>query len=140
MNTHETFDRAPPVKTSSDRSFGLVFAAVFAIVGLIPLVRAQPVRAWALGIAAAFVVVALVRPALLAPANRLWTRLGALLHRIVNPVVTGLLFYLAVTPTGLIIRAMGRDPLRLRRDPAAESYWIRRDPPGPPPESMPQQF
>ena len=137
---HETFDRAPPVKTSSDRSFGLVFAAVFAIVGLIPLVRAQPARAWALGIAVAFVVVALVRPALLAPANRLWTRLGALLHRIVNPVVTGLLFYLAVTPTGLIIRAMGRDPLRLRRDPAAESYWIRRDPPGPPPESMPQQF
>ncbi len=70
--------------------------------------------------------------------NRLWTRFGLLIHAIVSPVVLGLLFYGVITPTGLIMRALGKDPLGLAYEPAAESYWIKRRPPAP--ETMRDQF
>ena len=140
MSTHEDFDRSGEAKTSSDRSFGIVFAVVFAVVWLWPLVFDGRPRWWALVLAAAFLIVALAAPRLLAPANRLWTKFGTLLHHVVSPVVLGFLFYLVVTPTGMIMRGFGKDPLRLRPKPKAESYWIDRRPPGPPPESMPHQF
>jgi hypothetical protein len=93
-----------------------------------------------LAIAAGFLAVALVRPSLLSPLNRLWFMFGLLLHKIVTPVIMGLIFFLTVTPTGLIMRLSGRDPLRLRRDPEAKTYWIEREPPGPDPETMRNQF
>ena len=138
--THERLVREDKVKGSSDRSFGLVFAAVFAIIGLIPLLGDGGVRVWSLAVAVVFLALALVRPVVLAPLNHLWTRFGLLLHRIVNPIIMGLLFYLVVTPTGLIIRMLGKDLLRLRFDPQAKSYWIERQPPGPAPETMKDQF
>ncbi len=137
---HEDFARDDKVEGSSDRSFGFVFAAVFTLIGLWPLMGGGQVRIWALGIAAAFAVVVLARPGLLAPLNRLWTRFGLLLHKVVSPLIMGMLFYLTVTPIGLLMRAMGKDPLRLRPDPDAASYWIERDPPGPAPETMKNQF
>lgn len=137
---HESFERRTEVKVSSDRSFGLVFAAFFAIVALLPLLRGGDLRSWALFPAAAFLVLAIVRPALLAPFNRLWTRFGLLLHKVVNPVVLGLLFVLAVTPVGLVMRLMGKDPLKRRFEPEAASYWIPREDVGPAPETMRNQF
>jgi hypothetical protein len=95
---------------------------------------------WAVAIALVCLVVSLVAPRLLRPLNRVWLRLGLLLHHVVNPVVMALVYYTAVVPTGLILRARGKDLLRLRRDPEADSYWISRQPPGPPPDSMPRQF
>ncbi|MBT3401824.1 MAG: hypothetical protein HN420_17765, partial [Rhodospirillaceae bacterium] len=91
-------------------------------------------------VAIAFLAIAFLRPGLLAPLNRLWTRFGLLLHRIVNPIVMGFLFYLTVTPMALIMRALGKDLLRLKRDPEAKSYWIERTPPGPAPDTMSNQF
>jgi hypothetical protein len=88
----------------------------------------------------AFAGVALVRPALLTPMNRLWTKFGLLLSKIMNPLVLGILFYATVVPIGLLMRATGKDPLRLKFDRAAPSYWIVREPPGPPAESMKNQF
>ena len=70
----------------------------------------------------------------------MWVKLGALLYVIVSPIVMALLFYLTVTPLALLMRVPGKDPLRLRRDPNAASYWIERTPPGPAPESMKNQF
>ena len=140
MSTHENLARKHEIKGSSDRSFGYVFAAFFAIVGLWPLLHGETPRLWSLAIAAAFLVVALVRPALLAKPNRWWMQFGLLLARVVNPLVMGLVFYLTVFPTGAIMRLLGKDPLRLKRDPAAKSYWIERTPPGPAPETMSQQF
>ena len=97
-------------------------------------------RWWALGIAAVFLLAALVIPKTLAALNRAWMRFGLLLHKIVNPVIMGLVFFLTVTPTALIMRALGKDPLRRRLDKEATTYWIDRDPPGPDPDSMPRQF
>lgn len=138
--THEDFSRQEEITPSSDRSFGLVIAIFFLIVSFWPLVHAEPVRWWALGAAAVFAVVALLWTAALAPLNKLWTKLGLLLYRIVSPIVLGLLFYLTVTPIALLMRLLGKDPLRLRRDPDGASYWVIRTPPGPTPESMKNQF
>ena len=128
------------VRRSSDRSFGVVFAAAFLVIALFPLVRGGEPRLWALAVAAAFLGAALIRPALLAPLNRLWFRFGLLLGRVTNPLIMGLVFFLVITPMAMIMRLRGKDPLRLRPDREAKSYWIERVPPGPAPASMTNQF
>lgn len=138
-NFHEDF-RQEAVRSSSNRSFGVVFAVVFAIVALWPVVGGGAVRIWAAAVAAAFLVVALAWPAALAPLNRAWTAFGLVLHKITNPIFMGLVFFGAVMPTALIMRALGKDPLRLRLDRGAKSYWIEREPPGPAADTMNQQF
>ncbi len=139
-NTHESFSRDEAVKVSSDRAFGIVFTVLFAVIGLWPLIHGGEVRIWSLVLAVVILAVALIRPSLLAPFNQAWMKFGLLLHKITNPVIMGLIFFLTVTPTALIMRAMGKDPLRRKFDPSATSYWIDRDPPGPEPETMKQQF
>jgi hypothetical protein len=138
--THERLTREGSGRTSSDRAFGIVFAAVFGVVGLLPVLRGGPVRSWALALAGVLLVVALRRPALLAPFNRWWTAFGLLLHRVVSPLVMGLIFYGVVTPTGVLLRLGGKDPLNLAWDRNIDTYWIDRRPPGPTPDTMPRQF
>lgn len=138
--THESFERTESVQGSSNRAFGIVFTVFFALIGLWPLPWGGSTRWWAVGVAAVFLLAALVFPKTLAPLNRAWMRFGLLLHKIVNPVIMGLIFFLTVTPTALIMRALGKDPLRRRLDKNATTYWIDRAPPGPDPDSMPRQF
>jgi hypothetical protein len=138
--SHEDLSREDEVEGSSDRSFGLVFGAVFLIIGTLPLLHAGHVRWWSVGVAAAFALVALTVPSVLAVPNRLWMKLGLLMAMVVSPIALGILFYLVFMPVGLVMRLSGKDPLRLKFDPAAKSYWIDRDPPGPPPGSMTNQF
>lgn len=140
LNFHEDLKRAEGVRGSSDRTFGLVFASVFAFLSLWPLRAGGHVRAPALGVAGVFLAVALLRPALLHPLNRAWTALGLLLGRIVNPLVTTVLFFLVFIPAGLISRLGGKDPLRLKPAREADTYWINRHPPGPQPDTMSKQF
>ena len=136
----ENFERAEAVKRSSDRTFGLVFTVFFALIGLGPLLRGHPIRWWAADLSGLFLATALVSPCVLGPLNRVWTALGMLLHRITNPVVLGAFFYLGFAPFGWVLRRLGKDFLRLRRDPQAASYWLPRQPPGPAPDSMTNQF
>ena len=82
----------------------------------------------------------ILRPPVLHPLNLIWLRFGLLLHSVVNPIVMALVFYGTVLPTGMVARLMGKDLLRLRREPEADSYWIPRTPPGPAPETMKDQF
>lgn len=136
---HERLEQ-PESESASNRSFGLVFTIVFAVVGLWPLLDSQPPRLWALIIAGVFLLFAVAIPVLLAPLNRAWARLAELLQRIVSPIVLGFLFFVVVMPIGLLMRLLGRDLLRLKTDPEAETYWIPRSPPGPPPATMKKQF
>jgi hypothetical protein len=124
----------------SDRNFGFVFAGVFAVLALLPLFKSGHVRWWAVAVSGAFLLVALLRPALLGPLNALWARLGLLLNRIVSPVALLIVFCVAVLPTGLLMRLMGKDPMRLRFDARARTYWIERVPPGRPDSQMRKQF
>jgi len=140
MATHEDFSRGQHVKASSNRAFGWVFVIVFLIIALWPLVFGGTLRWWSLIVSALVALVTVAAPSLLTVPNRLWLRFGLLLHRIVSPVVLGIMFYLVVMPMGLLMRALGKDFLRLRRNDSAESYWIKRDPPGPEPASMSNQF
>jgi hypothetical protein len=117
-----------------------VFAVVFLIVAAWPLLSKEPPRWWALAISAAFALIAALRPALLAALNRWWTKLGLVLAAIVSPIALGILFFGIVSPLGALSRLMGKDPLHLKRDASAPSYWIPREPPGPPPTSMTNQF
>jgi hypothetical protein len=128
------------VKVSSDRCFGVVFAAFFALVWILPTLRGRSVRWWALGVSLLFLFIALASPRALHPLNLLWAKLAVLLHHIVSPAAMALVFFLAFTPMGFLLRAFGKDVLRLRRSPNADSYWIPRDPQGPPPETMIHQF
>jgi hypothetical protein len=137
--THEVFDKHHGTTPGSPRSFGWVFAGVFSVIGIWPVVHGASARPWALLVAAAFAAVALVRPSLLALPNILWFRFGLLLGRVMTPVVMGLIFFVGVVPTGLALRLFGKDPLRLKRDPNAVSHWIARRP-SEPPSSMRNQF
>lgn len=128
------------IQGSSDRSFGLVFTTFFLIIGLLPLLHQHAIRLWALGLSVIILIISLTAPALLAPANKLWTKFGTLLHSIVSPVALGVLFFAVVTPIGLLMKLFGKDPLRLHFDKSANSYWIVRTPPGPDAESLNNQF
>ena len=140
MPTHEDFSRTHEVKASSNRSFGWVFTAVFLIIAMWPLVSGGIVRWWSLFVAAAFALVTVAVPKTLALPKRLWLRFGLLLNRIISPVALAILFYIVVTPVGVLMRVLGKDNLRLRRDHLNTTYWIKREPPGPKPDSMNHQF
>jgi predicted membrane metal-binding protein len=140
VQTHEDFSREEEIHGSSDSGFGLVFAGVFAIVTAVSLWRGGRWWPYAIALAVAFAGAALLRPGVLAPLNRLWMRFGLLLAKVVNPLVLGLLFFVTILPIGLIMRALGKDLLRLKLDRSATSYWIAREPPGPPPPSMRNQY
>jgi hypothetical protein len=122
----------------SDRSFGLVFTVVFSLIGLLPLWRGAQPRWWAIGVAVVVATLALLWPRALAPANRLWLRIGLLLHKIVNPIVMGVIFYLVVTPFGFVMRRRHKGlTATLRPDNKAETYWLSRNDASSP---MNQQF
>jgi hypothetical protein len=110
------------------------------VLGLWPLLTRRPVRWWALAFSGALAVVGLLRPSVLSPVRWLLTRLALAVSAILSALVATLLFYLVVTPIGFLRRRQGRDPLGLRFDAGAASYWKPRDPPGPAPDTMPRQF
>src|SRR5262245_36497824 len=137
---HEDLDRDEEIVGPSDRKFGLTIGAVSAVIALWKLVHWSPwLYLWA-GFATLLVAFAVLRPAALAPLSRAWLRLGALLYRVVNPVVMAVLFYGTVVPIGIIMRACGKDVLRLKWDRKTPSYWIARTEERPLAESMRQQF
>jgi hypothetical protein len=140
QSSHEVFFREEKLKAGSDRTFGLVMALALSAVTALNAWHSGRLWPWTGGVAALLLAAAVFRPSLLHPLNLMWLKFGLLLHKLVNPVVMALVFYGTVLPTGLIMRWMGKDLLRLKREPGAESYWIVRQPPGPSPETMRDQF
>jgi hypothetical protein len=128
------------IKVGSARSFAVVFCVVFALIGLLPLVGGHPIRLWALGISAVFLFFTFFFTSVLQPLNVLWFKFGMLLASIVNPLVMLLMYAIVIVPFGVAARLFGKDLLRLKTEPNAKSYWIERDPPGPAPDSIEQQF
>ena len=124
----------------SDRGFAAVFTAVFLVFALWPVWHGAGPRWWLLALAAATALAGLVTPQMLRPLNVAWFKFGLLLSRIMTPVVMGVIFFLVVTPTALVMRLRGADLLKLRIDRDARSYWIERSPQGPDPKSMRNQF
>jgi hypothetical protein len=118
----------------------VVIAVALAVIGMWPLLNGKPIRGWALLVSGIFLLSALLRPSVLSRLNRLWTKFGLLLSKITNPLILGLMFFFVFAPVGLILRLLRKDLLRLKRDSQAPSYWLRRQPPGPAPDTMGNQF
>ena len=127
-------------KTASSRSFGFLIAAVLALVaGFDYWAGRERFVPWLVA-AGVFLAVALAMPRLLSPLKRLWLKLGTLLHFVTSPIFVGVLYLCSIVPVGLLARLFGADLLSLKRDPAAASYWIKREPSGPSPDSLRNQF
>jgi Saxitoxin biosynthesis operon protein SxtJ len=123
-SSHETLWQPDEAPDSSNRSFGLTFAAAFAALGAISLWRGLGRGAWELGLAVGFLTAAAFAPGMLGPLNRAWAWIGRRLNSVLSSLLIIVMFYGVITPVGLVMRAVGKDPLRLRRDPQSSSYWI----------------
>lgn len=136
----ENLNRKLQHEQSSDRTFGCVMAGFFAIVALFPLIAGKAPRLWAFAVAFAFLAPALFFPRALGLLNKWWTRFGLLLSSIMSPVASAVMFFGVVTPYGWLMRKTRKDAFPIRFDAKAKSYWIPRDPAGPDPKSLKDQF
>ncbi len=128
----------PPLP--SNRSFGTLFTVVFALLGIYGWWRENLLFPWSFGLSALTLLITLAAPDWLAPANRAWMKLAEILNRVVSPLVLGAIFFVVLTPTALVMRMVGRDAMKRRFEPSARTYWVERDPPGPDPAGLPNQF
>ena len=116
------------IKISSNRSFGIVFFIVFLLIALYPLLKGSDLRIWSLFISFVFLVLGLINSKILTPLNRLWFKFGLLLGRFISPLVMGIIFFVVVTPIGIIMRLLKKDLLNLKYN-KKETYWIDKSGP-----------
>ena len=115
------------VKISSNRSFGLLFFIVFLAISLWPLKSQEDLRLWAFILALIFFVLGILNSKFLTPLNKLWMKFGIFLGSIISPFVMGVVFFMVVTPVGLIMRFLGKDLLRINKSKFVSTYWISRE-------------
>ena len=122
---------------TGNRRFGFVIVAACAIIYARGLWYGTEQRRW-LVVAIVLLVITIAMPRILDPLKRLWFKLGGLLHVVISPVLLGVFYFGGLTPIGLVMQWLGKDPLRLKR--GRDSYWIERKPPGPEPRTMTELF
>lgn len=140
MKTHENIIEKKDIQIGSNKSFGIVFAVVFFVIALWPLMDEGNFRVWALVTGIILFLISFIYPSIYKPFNYIWFKFGLLLGKIVTPIVMGFLYFFTITPTALIMRTLKKRPLDLEFDDSLDSYWKYRDPPGPSSESMKNQF
>ena len=111
------------IKISSNRSFGIVFFIVFLLIALYPLLKDNDLRIWSLVISFIFLILGLINSKILTPLNRLWFKFGLLLGKFISPIIMGIIFFIVVTPIGIIMRLFNKDLLNLKFN-KKETYWI----------------
>ena len=116
------------VKIGSNRSFGIVFFIVFLLISIYPLINNEDIRIWSLFVSIVFLVLGIVNSNILSPLNKLWFKFGILLGKIISPIIMATIFFLVVTPIGLIMRIIGKDLLNLKYS-HNKSYWIEKTDP-----------
>ena len=114
------------IKLPSNRNFGIVFSIVFLIISLWPLLSQNDIRIWSLIISGIFLILGLINSKLLLPLNKIWFKFGILLGNFIAPIVMGIVYFMVVTPTGLIMRLLGKDILNLKKN-NKDTYWIEKD-------------
>ena len=114
------------IKISSNRSFGLVFFAIFLIISIWPLLDDKDIRIWSLIISLIFLILGILNSNILKPFNKIWFKFGMFLGKIVSPIVMGLVYFLVVTPTGFIMRFLGKDLLKLKKN-KNNTYWLAKN-------------
>ena len=114
------------IKLPSNRNFGLVFFIVFMVIALWPLLNQSEIRYWSLSISLIFLLLGIINSKLLTPLNKIWFKFGLLLGSIISPIIMGIVYFLIVTPTGFIMRLMGKDVLNLKKN-TKNSYWLEKN-------------
>ena len=114
------------IKLGSNRSFGIVFFIVFLLIAIYPLINQGEIRIWSLIISFLFLFFGLLNSKILTPLNKLWFRFGLFLGKIISPIIMGVIFFLVVTPIGLLMRFFGKDVLNLKLNKKKSSYWIEK--------------
>ena len=115
-------------KISSNRSFGIIFFLVFLIIAIYPLINGGEIRKWSLIISVIFLILGLANSKILNPINKLWFRFGIFLGKIISPLVMGVIFFIVITPIGLLMRLLNKDLLNLKFNKTS-SYWIEKTEP-----------
>jgi len=113
------------IKINSNRSFGIVFFVVFILVALYPLIYSGEIRIWSLVLSLIFLILGLLNSKILTPLNKIWFKFGIILGKIISPIIMGVIFFLVVTPIGLLMRLLGKDLLNLKYN-KNKSYWIEK--------------
>ena len=113
------------IKIGSNKSFGIVFAVVFSLIALWPLIKGNEIRLWSLIISIIFLTLGLLNSKILTPLNKLWFKLGIFLGNFIAPIIMGIIFFFVVTPTGIIMKLLGKDLIRLKKN-NEDSYWIKK--------------
>ena len=116
------------IKIGSNRSFGLVFFVVFLLISLYPLLKGSDLRIWSLLISFIFLALGLVNSNLITPLNKLWFKFGLLIGKVISPLIMGFIFFVVVTPIGIIMRLLRKDLLNLKYN-KKKSYWIEKNGP-----------
>ena len=116
------------IKISSNRSFGIVFFIVFLVIAFYPLTYSGELRVWSVMISLIFLFLGLLNSKILTPLNKLWFKFGIFLSKIISPLIMGIIFFLVVTPIGLLMRLLGKDVLNLKYN-NNKSYWIEKNGP-----------
>ena len=116
------------IQIGSNKSFGIVFFVVFLLISLYPLTYVGEIKIWSLIISFIFLILGLLNSKILAPFNKIWFKFGILMGKIVSPLIMGAIFFLVVTPIGIILRLMGKDVLNLKYN-KNNSYWIENSSP-----------
>ena len=113
------------VKIGSNKSFGIVFSVVFFIIAIFPILNNDNIRVWSLVISLIFLVLGLINSKLLSPLNKIWFKFGLILSKVVSPVIMGIIFFLVVTPIGILMRILKKDLLNLKYN-NKNTYWIEK--------------
>ena len=111
---------------SSNRSFGIIFFIVFLLISVWPIMDGQALRVWSLVISLIFLILGILNSKILTPLNLAWIKLGEILGRFIAPVVMAVIYFLIVTPIGLLMRIIGKDLLNIKFSQNS-SYWIKRE-------------
>tara|TARA_B100000963_G_C22039962_1_gene415035 strand:- start:109 stop:492 length:384 start_codon:yes stop_codon:yes gene_type:complete len=113
------------IKIGSNKSFGIVFFLVFLLIATYPLINGNELRLWSLVVSIIFLLLGLINSKILNPLNKLWFKLGIFLGKIISPLIMGIIFFLVVTPIGLLMRLLNKDLLNLKFN-NNRSYWIEK--------------
>jgi hypothetical protein len=114
------------IKIGSNRSFGIVFFTVFLIIATYPLINNGEIRIWSLILSLVFLILGLLNSKILYPLNKIWFKFGLLLGKLVSPLIMAIIFFLVVTPIGILMRILNKDLLNLKFN-KSKSYWIEKN-------------
>jgi large-conductance mechanosensitive channel len=143
LSLHENYGDEEPIKAGSDRAFGCTVGSICVVIGAAKAAAAgalPPMMCLLFAVGAVLLLLGIFAPSRLSMLNKIWLKLGAVIAKVVNPIVLALLFFFVVAPMAFLMRMAGKRPLRLAPDHAASSYWLYRDTPQGNASGMRRQF